>query len=404
MPSYAYKGVAASGRNVSGTVEAESPRAARARLRERSVFASELHEASASGRAGLAVRRPGQSVGAAELGRTLRQLATLLAAGWPVVEALDSLLTRGMRPRMQASLTTLRAQIVEGAGLAQAMSTMPAVFPPIYAGMVEAGETSGALDKVLVRIADHAESAARLRAKVQGALAYPAIMAIIGSGIVAFLLAYVVPQVSRVFAEAGHGLPLPTRVLMSLGQAISAFGPAALLVGLAATLGARLAWANPTAKRRMEKVVLATPWVGRLSRDVQTARVTHTLATLLGGGVTVVAALAACRSAAGQGLFADAVELARTEISEGRPLASSLEASAVLSPMAVDMIRVGEKSSDLENMLNSAAHSLDEEIRLRLDMAASVLEPAIVVAMAGVVLFVVLAILLPIFEMNQLVR
>ena len=118
----------------------------------------------------------------------------------------------------------------------------------------------------------------------------------------------------------------------------------------------------------------------------------------------MVAALAACRSAAGQGLFADAVELARTEISEGRPLASSLEASAVLSPMAVDMIRVGEKSSDLENMLNSAANSLDEEIRLRLDMAAAVLEPAIVVAMAGVVLFVVLAILLPIFEMNQRVR
>ncbi len=346
----------------------------------------------------------GRRVGAAELGRTMRQLATLLGAGWPLVDALDSLLSRGLGQRMRSALTTLRSQVVEGASLAQAMSGLPAVFPAIYTGMVRAGEASGALETVLVRIADHAQAAARLRAKVQGALAYPAIMAVIGGGIVSFLLAYVVPQVTRVFAEAGQGLPLPTRLLMAVGQALSSYGLMALLLVLLAMAAARLAWTTPGGRRRMEGLVMRSPWLGRLSRDLQTARVAHTLATLIGGGVTVVAALQACRSVAGDGLVGDAIERARTEVSEGRALAVSLETSAVLSPMAIDMIRVGEKSSDLETMLTNAADALDEEIRLRLDTAASVLEPAIVVVMAAVVLFVVLAILLPIFEMNQLIR
>lgn len=405
LPSYTYKGLAGSGRNVSGTVEAESPRAARARLREQAVFASELSETTtSSGQRRTLAWGMGRRVGAAELGRTMRQLATLLAAGWPLVDSLDSLLSRGLSARMHSALATVRTQVVEGASLEQAMSGLPAVFPSVYTGMVRAGEASGALEKVLVRIADHAESAARLQAKVQGALAYPTIMAIIGGGIVTFLLAYVVPQVSRVFVEAGHGLPLPTRLLMATGEALSSYGPAVLLIAVAGLLAARTMWGRPRSKRRMEALLLTTPWLGRLSRDVQTARVAHTLATLIGGGVTVVGALAACRPVAGDGLVGDAISKAESEVSEGRPLASSLEASAMLSPMVVDMIRVGEKSSDLENMLTNAARVLDEEVRLRLDQAASVLEPAIVVVMAAVVLFVVLAILLPVFEMNQLIR
>jgi general secretion pathway protein F len=206
VATFSYKGVSEVGRSVAGTVEADSPRAARARLRERGIFASAVNASTATAAPGHGQRGPsrGRRVSPRELSRTLRQLATLLAAGIPLVDALGSLLGRGLRPMMAAAVEAIRNDLIEGESLERAVEKHPAVFPEIYHGMIRAGEASGALDRVLVRIADHAEANARLQGQLRAAMTYPTIMMLVGGGIVMFLLAYVVPQVTRVFVECSY--------------------------------------------------------------------------------------------------------------------------------------------------------------------------------------------------------
>lgn len=400
MPSYAYKGVAASGRRVEGRIEADSPRNARARLRQRSVFASEIEAAGPRTRGRMATGK----VPTRQLAATLRQLATLLAAGVPLVEAVSSVGRRNSNARMAAALESAAAHITEGGSLEGAMADQDDVFPSMYTGMVGAGEASGSLDLVLENIADHAEAGARLQARVRIALTYPIIMAVVGTLIVFFLLAYVVPQVTRVFLEANQSLPLATRALMWLGQAAAAYGLQALALVAAASLALRSYRQTEPGRRRLDRLMFSLPKIGTLARDVASARLAQTMATTLAGGLTVVAALEASRTVAGGGLVADALAEAQESISEGQSVADCLERSGLFNPMLTDMVAVGERSGQLEEMLAKAATVLDEEVRSRVEIMASLLEPAMILGMAVVVLFVVLAILLPVFEMNQLVR
>jgi general secretion pathway protein F len=404
VAAFAYRGVSADGRSVSGTVEAESPRSARARLRDRGIFASEVREATAAGASATPGRLLGRRIPVRELSRTLRQLATLISAGIPLVDAIGSLRNRPLRPGLASALDAIRADLTAGQSFHAAAARHPAVVPPIYVGMIRAGEASGALDRVLGRIADHAESTARLQGQLRSAMTYPTIMMLVGGGIVTFLLAYVVPQVTRVFLESNQALPLPTRVLMALGRFVAAWG---LTLFAAAALGALAlrAWAaTERGRRRWERIVLHVPWVGTVVRNVVMARFAHTLSTLLSGGLPLVEALEVSRGATGSTLAADDLARARQAVSEGEALAVSLGRSGLFEPMVVDMIAVGERSGELERMLSRAAEALDEEVRTNVETMASVLEPAMILLMAGVVLFVVLAVLLPVFEMNQLVR
>ncbi|MBI5504902.1 MAG: type II secretion system F family protein [Deltaproteobacteria bacterium] len=401
MPSFRYTGVADSGRSVSGFIEADNPRTARAQLRERGIFASSLRAQQPAGHGGRALRR---NVRPAELARTLRQLAMLLRAGVPLDEAVDTLRRQRVTPLLTRALESVRVQIREGSTLAAAMAQHPGAFSPIYIGMVEAGESSGALDVVLDRVAAHAEGQARLRARAWTAMLYPTIMSVVGGGIVLFLLAYVVPQVTRVFVEAKQRLPLPTRMLMAIGSFLGNYGLllAAALVG--AALALRSILSGEEARRRLERMLFAVPRLGEMMRDIAVARFAQTLATMVAGGLPLVEALRVSRGSCGSVLLADALARAETAVFEGASLAACLGQSPLFDPMVVDMIAVGERSGDLESMLSHASAAIEEQVRQRIDTMAGLLEPAMILLMAAVVLFVILAILLPVFEMNQLVR
>lgn len=401
MPSFRYSGVSAAGRSVGGFVEADSPRAARARLRERDIFASSVDEVKSGGQGPRTLRR---GVSAAQLGQALRQLATLLRAGVPLDEAVDALRRRRGGAAFGEALEAVRSRIREGSTLAAAMAEHPSVFPSIYTGMVEAGEASGSLDAVLDRIAEHAEGQARLRARALSAMLYPAIMSVVGGAIVLFLLAYVVPQVTRVFAEAKQTLPLPTRILMGAGDLLASYGLLLLPAGALAAFALKRAMANPDARRRLEALLYRVPVVGSVSRDVAVARFAQTLATMVAGGLPLIESLRVARISCGSLLLGDTVAKAETAVFEGGSLASCLGTSALFDPVVVDMIAVGERSGDLEGMLGHAAGAVEEQVRVRVDRMATLLEPVMTVVMAAVVLFVVLAIMLPVFEMNRLVH
>jgi len=402
VPSFRYSGVSGSGRSVGGFVEADSPRTARARLRERDVFATNVTEVKAEAAGGRWAFRRG--VTTSQLSQALRQLATLLRAGVPLDEAVDALRRRRGGAALSEALESVRSRIREGASLAAAMSDHPSVFPSIYTGMVEAGEASGALDTVLDRIADHAEAQTRLRSRAMSAMTYPAIMSVVGGAIVLFLLAYVVPQVTRVFAEAKQTLPLPTRILMGSGELLANYGLLLFPIGILAMLALRRGLAKPTTRMRLETLFYRVPGVGSVARDVAVARFAQTLATMVSGGLPLIESLRVARAACGSTVLAETLSAAETSVFEGGSLAACLATSPLFDPMVVDMIAVGERSGDLEGMLTHAAKAIEEEVRLRVDRMATLIEPLMTVAMAAVVLFVVLAIMLPVFDMNRLVH
>lgn len=404
MPAYHYRGVASSGRNASGTIEADSARAARGRLRERNIFASDIEEVAQSNSGAATSRGGDRKMAAADLSRLLRQMAVLLRAGVPLTDAVASLARQQRGKPSAETLEALRAHLLEGSSLAASMERHPLVFPDMYVRMVAAGETSGALETVLDRCADHAESTAGLIRRARTAITYPAVMTVVGGGIVLFLLAYVVPQVTRVFSDAQQKLPWVTRLLIALGSFLTNWG-ALLFVALLAAGFALRAWSRkPEGARKLEALVLRLPWIGPLLGRIAVARFSQTLATMVAGGLPLVEALRVARAATGSQSLETELVKAEEAVISGESLAACLEDSELFDPMVVDMIAVGERSGDLEGMLSRASEAIDEQVRDRIDLAAALLEPVMIVVMAGVVLFVVLAIMLPVFEMNQLVR
>jgi general secretion pathway protein F len=403
MPAYRYRGIATDGRNVSGSVEADSGRGARTALREMGVFASDVSEMSEASANPLQLGTR-QRVSAAELSRLLRQMAVLLRAGIPLTECVASLVRQHSGNFLADALRGIRARINEGTSLAAAMAEQPQTFPPMYVSMVAAGEAGGALETVLDRCADHAEASANLNRRVRAAMTYPAVMFVVGGGIVLFLLAYVVPQVTRVFVEAKQTLPLPTRLLMGAGSFLGNWGLLVVLA-IAGGVAALRSWAaRPQGRKRFETFVLSVPWIGTLAKRIAVARFAQTLSTMVAGGLPLIDALRIARAATGSVVLEEELVLAEEAVLRGESLAAHLDASELFDPMVIDMMAVGERSGDLQGMLGRASEALDDQVRDRIDLAASLLEPIMILVMAGMVLFVVLAIMLPVFEMNQLVR
>ncbi len=405
MATFSYNGVSTAGRRVSGIIDAESVRSARAKLREQGILASDFSEdadAAASSRiTGGPFRR---RVSTHELARTMRQLATLLAAGIPLADAVKSMRNQQSGPALRATLDSVLSHILEGGSLEEAMTRFPQVFPAIYTGMVRAGEATGTLDKVLVQIAEHAEATSRMQARMRAATTYPLIMAIVGGAIVLFLLAYVVPQVTRVFAESDQALPLPTRVLIGLADFAGAYYVYVCVAAIIGALGLRYYARTHGGRRRLERILVALPFLGGLVSDVWMSRFAQTMSSMLAGGLPLVEALRVSRDVVGSALVADELSRAEKAVTEGEALAASLRYSPMFSDMIVDMIDVGERSSELESMLGRASSILDEDVQARFETMATLLEPATIVTMAAIVLFIVLAVLLPVFELNQLVR
>ncbi len=333
-----------------------------------------------------------------------RQLSTLVSAGLPLVDCLSALIDQVDSERLKRMLTQTRERVNEGTSLADALAEHPRVYSDLYVNMVRAGEASGALDVVLLRLADYTESTARLRSKVRSALTYPAVMLIIGSAILFFLLSYVVPKITRIFVESKQVLPLPTRVLMAFSGMLSTWWPLFVVVLAAAALAFRYYVRTEAGRQRYDRWLLRVPVFGKLLQKIAVARFSRTLSTLLQSGIGLLPSLDIVKNIVDNRVLYDATEAARDAIREGQSIAPPLKKSGIFPPLMIHMIAVGEKSGQLEEMLFKTAETYESEVDSTIATLTTLLEPVMIVFMGGMVTFIVLSILLPIFQMSQLIR
>jgi general secretion pathway protein F len=402
MPVFEYTALTPEGRTVSGVIDADSPKDARQKLKRSGVFPVEVAVTATRPAAG----RPlwGERVAATEIAVLTRQLATLLAAGLALVDSLAALGEQVERTAVKRMLASVRERIREGGSFAEALAAHPTVFSSLYVNMVRVGEASGTLDRVLQSLAEFLERQAKVRNAVVGALTYPVLMLAVSLAILVFLIAFVVPKVTAVFADLQQALPWPTRILIATSDAVRAgwwvFAIAAVAGGVWFSRYARTAHG----RRRLDALALRVPVMGRLTRLIALSRFSSTLSTLLAGGVPLLTALEIVRHVVRNEIIAAAIDSARERIRQGQSIAEPLRTSGVFPPLVTHMIAVGELSGELESMLKKVSEAYDHEVETTLGSITALLSPVMILVMGGVILFIVLAILLPIFEMSQIVR
>jgi len=396
-----YTGFNQQGKNAKGSLEASSKRSALEKLREKGIYVSTLEEQqkTVSRKRWSLPRRSRLPVN--DLATTTRLLATLLQAGVPLDEALQSVVEQVENPAQARLYTQVREEVRQGSSLFQALAEQGRSFPDLYQRMVEVGESSGTLDQVLLRLADFLEEQARLRSRTVSALAYPVLMAIVGVGVLLFLLSFVVPKITRMLTDLGQALPLPTRLLITTSDLISAYGwLVALLV--AGGIYALLRYRKTDAGRlKLDGLTLKLPLIGRIQREIATARFSRTLGTLLHSGVPLLKALEISCGLLSNKVLRTTVEQTALEVREGASLAEPLKRSGVFPPLLAQMTAVGERSGTLEEMLIKVADSQDRQVEITLAGLLSLLEPLMILSMGGIIGFIVLAVLLPIFQASQ---
>lgn len=396
MPAFAYQVLDADGRRQRGVLQADTPRAARTLLRERGLHPLAVQPlAEGGGR--------GRRLGSASLALFSRQMAVLVGSGLPIDEALAAL-AEASEGRLQGIVLALRARVMEGASLASALGEQGETFPRLFRASVAAGESAGRLDAVLRRLADHAESSAALRQRVLMALTYPALLSVVALAVVAALMVYVVPQVTGVFLQQGQALPWATRVLILISDGLRDHGWLLGLLVIVAALGLMAARRAPAAQRRLHALWLALPLVGRLLRAADSARFARTLALLVASAVPLLEALQIAANVVTSVPLREALAQVAQRVREGRGFGRALAESGQFPPIAVRLVQSGERSGRLDAMLEEAAAHGERELDTAVGVVGSALGPLVIVAVGGLVLFIVLAILLPIFELNTLVR
>ncbi len=407
MSGYEYSALDAGGRETRGVIEADTERHARSILRERGLAPLGVEGIrSSSARSGTGLRerfsRPGLS--RSGLALVTRQFATLVNAGLTIEECLNVLIDQSESVGARRLLAAVRARVLEGQSLSRGLAAFPNSFPQIYRAMVEAGEHSGRLGDVLERLADYTESRENLRDKVIIAFIYPALVTVVALAVVAMLLVYVVPQVTRVFTNLGQALPLVTRILIAISDFVRASGALALIALVGAFVAARFLLRDEARRLRWHAWLLKVPLVGRLIRGVNAARFTDTLGILTASGVPLLASLQSASAVLTNLPMRAAVDEAVRRVREGGALASALGAARVFPPLVIHLIASGEATGRLDTMLARAAEAQSRELENWIRGLTALLEPLLILAMGMIVLFVVVAILLPIFEMNQLIR
>ncbi|MEN3277010.1 MAG: ral secretion pathway protein [Massilia sp.] len=406
MPAFRYEAVDAGGATRKGVVNADSPRAARADLRVQGLTPLNVEAIAAQVDASGATRARGfgERLSTVELALFTRQLASLLEAGLPLEQAFTALLEQAERPYVRDLIASIRAEVMGGISFSDALSHHPRDFDQIYRGLVSSGEQIGQIARVLSRLADYIERRNSLVQKVRLAFTYPAIVTVVAFAIVIFLLTYVVPQIVSVFANTKQKLPFLTVVMLGVSNFMRAYGVILGLALIAAWFAWRRALQNPLLKRRWHTWLLTAPVYGKFERSLNTARFASTLAITTGSGVPILRALDTSRDTLSNVAMRDLVEQATGSVREGVSLARALSAQKHFPPMLVHMIRAGEITGELPAMLERAANSQQADLERRTLTIAGLLEPVLILAMGLVVLLIVLAVLMPIIEINQLVR
>lgn len=401
MPAFAYQALDSTGRTRRGVLQGDTARSVRASLREKGLSPLEVTPVEQGRRQHTLFRR---GLSGMQLALLTRQLATLLKAGLPVDEALAALAEQNEDERVRTLVVSLRAKVMEGSSLAAGLADAPESFPEIYRASIAAGEQSGKLDQVLARLADYSEARDALNQKVWAALAYPLLLTLVAIAVVTGLLAYVVPQIVGVFTQMHQTLPLPTRALLALSAFVKAWGWLLLIALVVAAIGGRLALRIEQMRYRWHELLLRLPLAGGLIRAANTARCTRTLALLTASAVPLLDALNIGAQVMPNLPMRTAVKRAALKVREGGNFSRALGESGYFPPVALRLIASGERAGELERMLDEAANQQQRELDRWLTLLTSVLGPLVILLVGAMVLFIVLAILLPIFDMNQMVK
>jgi general secretion pathway protein F len=406
MPVFEYKALDQRGRTIEGLKEADSPKTLRSTLRRENLFLTEVlgqKQAAAVAKREVSVRRfVGGRIGADDIAITTRQLAVLVGAGVPLVEALNALVDQVDHDAMKRVISDVKQRVNEGSSLADAMAVHSRVFSTLYVNMIRAGESSGALEVVLVRLADFTESQARLRSKIIGTLTYPAAMLAISVVIMGILFTVVIPKITKIFDETRITLPWTTRALIGFSTTVHDYWWLFFLLAAAAVWGFGR-WRNTaTGRAAWDRWVLTAPLFGSLIRQIAIARFSRTLATLLKSGVPLLTALDIVKNILGNVRLSKVVEESRESIKEGESIAAPLKRSGEFPPLVYHMVAIGERSGQLEEMLNNVANAYEAQVDTKIGALTSLLEPFMIVGMGVVVAFIVFSILMPILQINNL--
>lgn len=405
MGAFEYTALDAQGKERKGLIEGDTAKHVRQLLREKQLLPMEIQEASQSENkrvSGRAFARRGLST--LDLALLTRQLATLLRSGLPLEESLQAVAEQTEKPRVQRIVLGVRSKVVEGHPLADGLGDFPQAFPEIYRATVSAGEQSGKLDQVLERLSDYTESRQVMGQQVSNALVYPIVLMVLSLAIVSFLLAYVVPQVVAVFESGHQELPIATRILIGASDLVRHYWLYAVIFLGILTWGFRRWLKSPESRARFDRFLLRVPLVGKLIRGLNTARFARTFSILTASAVPVLEALKISADVVNSLPMKYAVVDAALRVREGAPIGKSLAARKMFPPMMIHLISSGESSGELEKMLERAATNQEREMDGLLANMTNLLGPFMVVFMGAIVMFIVIALLLPIFQLNDLVK
>jgi general secretion pathway protein F len=417
VPLYAWKGLDAKGKAAAGTREADGPKALRVVLRKDAVFLTEMREVVGGARAGsvgmaeskglkreIDFKKYFERVRPQEIAIFTRQLATLLRAGIPLAEALGALTEQADNKKLQMILAGIRQKVNEGGGLADAMSVHAKIFPELYTNMVRSGETAGNLDAVLARLADFMDQQHALRSKVSGAMTYPLLMMVIGTLVMGVLMVAVVPKITAIFEDSGKALPWNTQFLIFVAGLTGSYWWVLVALGVGGYLGINRWVRTPRGRLAVDRLQLRMWLLGHVVRYVAVARFARTLATMLASGVPLLTALEIVKKVLDNVVLEKVIEEARDAIREGESIAATLKKSGQFPSMMCHMVAVGERSGQLEQMLENVAGAYERDVEVQVTRMTTLLSPLMIVVMAVGVGFIVFSVITPIMDMQQLIQ
>ena len=402
MGAYEYQALDEKGHTKKGVLTGDTPRQVRQLLRDQGMVPLSLKPISETTEQGqVTVSR--KRMPAAELAVITRQFATLLGAGLTIEESLQGLIEQSSNHRIRSILTAVRSSVMEGQSLSVAISNFPAAFPGLYRASLSAGEETGRLDKVLDRLADYTENTTAIRRRIMIALIYPVILTVVAILIVTGLLTYVVPKVVKVFEESGQTLPLLTRGMITISEFMQTWGLWLLLAIVLGSIIFHVVFKQPGPKLALHHFILGLPLIGNIVRNLNTSTMARTLAIMSGSGVPLLSAMTASSQVVNNLAMRSAMEKARIDVGEGMSLNMALKKSGLFPPLLTQMVASGESSGRLDEMLEKSAQVQENELEARTSILVGLFEPMMILVMGAIVLLIVLAILLPIFDLNELI-
>ena len=405
MALYDYKALSPDGKVSKGLIEADSQKNARLKLKKQGLMVTDIHEknnAKKSGGSGGSLF--GNRVSQEDISTMTRQLASLIKANIPLVDALNALVEQLESVGLRTVLSQVRESVNEGSSLAKALALHPKIFDNIFINMVEAGESSGTLGLVLLRLADLKEAQSRLRRKIIGGMTYPAVMFFVAVAVLIGIFTFVIPKLQQIFVSMNKALPFTTEVLIAISTFTVTWWPA-MMIGGAALFALFIRYINTVAGReKWDRFKLSAPVFGKITRMIGVNRFAATMSTLLGSGVPILTAMSIAKNLVENVHLARAIENARSNITEGQSIAEPLKRSGEFPPLVIHMISIGEKTGELPAMLKNVSDSYDEQVSTAIDGMTALLEPAMIVFMGGTVGFIVVSVIMPLMEMSNLSR